>query len=176
MRKSVATFVLLVLVTMSSSLRTTAVEWEEGEEAETGIKLVLPGYNFCGVGNDPLEKIKNWRKSAPKNQLDLACFYHDIVYTDSTVTAAEIREADVLLVNRAKEIYSKLSGGLFSKLKYKAEIQLVMKAIQAKMAAENKGLVNPLSLVSKDPARGEQVYNLLEQNNLPDAWGLPYSY
>ncbi len=182
MKGYVTILMILMLLTMGYGLRTREVEWAEEEEeeeeteTESGITLVLPGYNYCGVGNDFLNKISNWKQSAPINPLDLACFYHDIAYTDSRSTAAEIREADSLLVNRVKEIYNNLTGGFFSNLVYKAELQIVMKAVQAKMALEDKRLVNPLSLVSKDPARSQQVYDVLMQNNLPDAWGLPYSY
>ncbi len=168
-----------LLLTLGCALRLRDEENEDElteAELQEALNIRLPGYKYCGPGNDLLTQITYWRNNAPINQLDLACFYHDLVYANARSSPQDIREADLLVMIRAKDILNSLGGRAMSKLKYKAELQVVIKSFQGKIALEKKGLFNPLSLISKDPKRISKIRAVLKKNNLPNAWGLPYSY
>lgn len=98
-------------------------------------------YNYCGSGTDIVSNLINNVK--PKNDIDKACAVHDIQYmfiASSPVNSAQkkrnIRIADNALINKAKEI-----GGRAG--------PIVRSVMNAKIVAENQGIIDPLSYIGE---------------------------
>jgi len=142
----------------------------------------IPGYNYCGPGTPFLERLKNYRKYAPINKLDLACFYHDLIYSDCTANEEIIRWADEELVRKAKEFneeigiaYKNLSW--FKKFRLHSQAKFVKSSINLKIELEDNGMMDKMNFVETNPEITMKIREfLIFETKLPEAWKLEFYY
>ena len=140
----------------------------------------LPGYKYCGPGTPILVRLQNWKQNAPINKLDLACFYHDLSYSNYSSTPISLRWADYVLLHAAKAIskgdYGENKLSFFKKLKLSMEARLVVDAIELKIDLENEGLMNAVDYKTKNATESWEIFNLVFSTPLPQALNLPFYY
>ena len=111
----------------------------EGWDDEKHAVLLLPNgkygrANFEGPGTHIIERLK--RNDPPRTAMDELSMYHDIRYSLAT-SQADIEKADEIFISGAKMI-------LAQKKDNKINVNLGLKAIQAKYLAEKKGIIKPI--------------------------------
>ena len=149
--------------------------WENGTW-----KLSLPGYTYCGPGTPFLDYIKDWRENEPINKLDLACFYHDLVYSNAYATPELIRWADKKLIEKAKEIVkeceNKATLSWKKRFRLKMEARFVIYAFKVKFLLEDRDLLTPMKHVTRNVTESWEIYDTVDSKWLPEAWHLPFYY
>jgi len=158
---------------------TNQVDISKEKFIQNGFNFSLPGYKYCGPGTPFLYRISNWSKNAPINKLDLACFYHDIAYSNYYAEKNTLRWADYTLMHEAKTITEgdyDMELNLMQKFRQNAEARLVIEAFELKIELEDLGLFNSMDYKTTDVNESTQIFEILRKENLPKAWNLPFYF
>ena len=154
---------IVLLARIDSTLAFDLSDWL------TSYELHLPGYNYCGPFTMIKHRLRNWKMNAPVNKLDLACFLHDVAYSNADATASSVRRADELLISDALEYAASINKWYGKAWRY-CVAGTVVGCIKAKMIMEDLGIMNPLWLTSKDAQLTMDVEKAIRTASLPEAW------
>jgi len=138
------------------------------------LSLLIDNYKYCGPGTPVVDRVTNWKQNAPTNELDLACFHHDLAYTNSESTAEDIRKADIDLMKEAERISNKFSAAVGNTLKLVRESLIVINAFKAKIYLEDNGQMNPLEFANRDQSVADKVNEYVHGLPLPKMWNLKF--
>ena len=138
------------------------------------LNISLPNYSYCGPGTPILHYLKNWESHKPINELDLACFYHDMAYSNYSATPAFIKEADIELIKSCKRIYNdiKWDKDPIQKLEAKA----LADGFEIKIKMQNAKLIDSLAYKTKKCKESREIFELVEQYGLPQTWNLSFFF
>ena len=125
------------------------------EEELYSVNVGLPGYEYCMLNNDFLNQISDFKDHFPKNDLDRACFSHDLFYsTNPDAKPAEVRAQDIKFLGEIDTVMKSARASTKLTFSQKAKLELsdkvIVGAMKAKMLMEDMGWMDSTEFLEKN--------------------------